>query len=59
MMRSTTYHKLLPHLKKPAIVLVWLFLWQLASAWLGMELLLVSPLRTLETLVGLMQTRCV
>ena len=56
MMRSTTYRKLLPHLKKPAIVLAWLFLWQLASAWLGMELLLVSPLRTLETLVGLMQT---
>ena len=42
-------------LKKPAIVLVWLFLWQIASVWLGHELLLVSPLRTAETLLGLMQ----
>ena len=42
-------------LKKPAIVLVWLFLWQMASVWLGHELLLVSPLRTAETLFYLMQ----
>ena len=42
-------------LKKPAIVLVWLFLWQMASVWLGHELLLVSPLRTAETLFFLMQ----
>ncbi len=42
-------------LKKPGIVFVWLLLWQLASVWLGHELLLVSPLRTLETLYGLVQ----
>lgn len=41
--------------KKPAIILVWLFLWQIASVWLGHELLLVSPLRTAETLFSLMQ----
>lgn len=42
-------------LKKPAIVLVWLFLWQIASVWLGHELLLVSPIRTVETLFSLIQ----
>lgn len=42
-------------LKKPAIILVWLFLWQIASVWLGQELLLVSPLRTAETLCYLVQ----
>lgn len=41
--------------KKPAIVLVWLFLWQMLSIWLGHELLLVSPLRTAETLLHLVQ----
>lgn len=41
--------------KKPAIVLVWLFLWQMLSVWLGHELLLVSPLRTAETLFYLVQ----
>ena len=50
-MTSTTSHK--DKIKKPAIILVWLFLWQMASVWLGHELLLVSPLRTLETLLGL------
>ena len=45
----------LDYIKKPAIVLAWLFLWQIASVWLGHELLLVSPLRTLETLIYLVQ----
>ncbi len=37
--------------------MVWLFLWQLASDWLGHELLLVSPLRTVETLLELSTER--
>ena len=53
MKTSTIYHNILNKFKKPAIVLVWLFLWQLASDWLGHELLLVSPLRTVETLLQL------
>lgn len=55
MKTSTICHKHLSQLKKPAIILVWLFLWQLASDWLGHELLLVSPVRTLETLLQLIQ----
>lgn len=46
---------LVQKLKKPAIVLVWLFLWQIVSVWLGHELLLASPLRTAETLLYLIQ----
>ena len=57
MKTSTIYHNVLNNYKKPAIVLVWLFLWQLASDWLGHELLLVSPLRTVETLLELSTER--
>ena len=57
MKTSTIYHNILNKYKKPAIVLVWLFLWQLASDWLGHELLLVSPLRTVETLLQLCAER--
>ncbi len=56
MMRSTMYRNLLRHLKKPAILLVWLFLWQLGSLLLGQEILLVSPVKTVETLLILMWT---
>lgn len=55
MITSTTCRKFLLQLKKPAIVLGWLFLWQAASQWLHQELLLVTPMRTLETLLQLMQ----
>ncbi len=57
MKASTIYRNILNRYKKPAIVLVWLFLWQLASDWLGHELLLVSPLRTVETLLELSTER--
>ena len=57
MKASTIYRNILNRYKKPAIVLVWLFLWQLASDWLGHELLLVSPLRTVETLLQLCAER--
>lgn len=53
MMRSTICRSGLRVWKKPAILLVWLFLWQAASVGLGHELLLVSPLRTLQTLAQL------
>ena len=43
MMHSTICHRMICKGKKPALLLVWLFLWQLASDWLGQELLLVSP----------------
>lgn len=55
MMDSTICRKIACRGKKPAILLVWLFLWQLASQWIGHELLLVSPVRTVETLLQLMQ----
>ena len=54
-MRTSCNQSLKQKLKKPAIVLVWLFLWQIASVWQGHELLLVSPLRTAETLFYLIQ----
>ena len=57
MKASTIYRNILNRYKKPAIVLVWLFLWQLASDRLGHELLLVSPLRTVETLLELCMER--
>ena len=55
MMHSTICHRMICKGKKPALLLVWLFLWQLASDWLGQELLLVSPVRTVETLLQLAQ----
>lgn len=55
MMHSTICHNIFCKGKKPALLLVWLFLWQLASDWLGQELLLVSPVRTMETLLQLAQ----
>ena len=57
MKASTIYRNILNRYKKPAIVVVWLFLWQLASDRLGHELLLVSPLRTVETLLELCMER--
>ena len=54
-MKTSCNQSLKQKFKKPAIVLVWLFLWQIASVWQGHELLLVSPLRTAETLFYLIQ----
>lgn len=55
MMISTICRNILSQWRKPVILLVWLFLWQFASDWLGREIFLVSPIRTVETLIVLAQ----
>lgn len=50
---STICRSLLWRLKNPAILLFWLLVWQLGSIWVGHELLLVSPVKTLVTLAEL------
>lgn len=56
MMRSTMYRNLLRHLEKASHTFGLAFLWQMGSFWLGQEILLVSPVKTAETLLKLMWT---
>jgi NitT/TauT family transport system permease protein len=46
-----------PFLKRTAIVIIWLAVWQLASMATGLEILLPSPVRVFTTLLKMMQTK--